>query len=210
MELAQRKISRRGLIGTAGAMTAAAALGGWTQLAGADGVCPPTVPGSVLGQTGTVNGTAPASVDAMFDVDPPVFQRQCYSILSNFQGVADRYRQNQVKANEIWLLINQIAAVPDHSQSATFSTGTYTVGTTSNDPDGTLRGVAATFTIYNKSCGYTQKTASSGTVTFTVVTDDLVQASYDLVFNKSDRVRGSYSAPRCVLCGPRPARTCLK
>ena len=42
------------------------------------------------------------------------------------------------------------------------------------------------------------------------VTDTLAEASYDLLFGGS-RVQGSFSAPTCTLCAPRPtARTCLR
>ena len=55
-----------------------------------------------------------------------------------------------------------------------------------------------------------QQEATGGTVIYTVVTNTLMAASYNLLFSKS-RVQGSFSAPTYVLCAPRPtARTCIK
>ena len=46
-------------------------------------------------------------------------------------------------------------------------------------------------------------------VTYTTVTDTLVEGSYDLQFRSSE-VQGTFSAPLCLLCAPRPtSRTCL-
>jgi hypothetical protein len=43
-----------------------------------------------------------------------------------------------------------------------------------------------------------------------MVTDTLVEGAYDLLFGKS-RVQGTFSAPTCVLCAPRPtSRTCVR
>jgi hypothetical protein len=54
-----------------------------------------------------------------------------------------------------------------------------------------------------------ERGATGGIITHTSVTDTLVEGSYDLQFRR-DRVQGSFSAPMCLLCTPRPtARACL-
>jgi hypothetical protein len=69
------------------------------------------------------------------------------------------------------------------------------VGTTG--PDGTLRTADATFQPFGRNCSEGgQQDATGGTVTYTTVTDTLVQGSYDLLFGKS-RVQGDFSAPTC-------------
>jgi len=78
-------------------------------------------------------------------------------------------------------------------------------------PDGTLRTADASFHPFGRNCAEGgQQEATGGTVTYTIVTDTLVEGAYDLLFGKS-RVQGSFSAPTCMLCAPRPAaRTCVK
>jgi len=70
--------------------------------------------------------------------------------------------------------------------------------------------VAATYQPHGPSCSQGgQRKATGGTITYTTVTDTLVEGSYDLQFRR-DRVQGSFSAPMCLLCSPRPtSRTCL-
>jgi hypothetical protein len=69
----------------------------------------------------------------------------------------------------------------------------------------------ATFQPFGRNCAEGgQQEATGGAVIYTVVTDTLMAASYDLLFAKS-RVLGSFSAPTYLLCAPRlPARTCIK
>jgi hypothetical protein len=138
------------------------------------------------------------------------WQHQLYSTLSNKPGVCARYRQNQAVANEKWLIVIQTAYRSDQ-QPAPFTAGTYQVGVGSTGPDGTLRTVDATFQPFGRNCAEGgQQEASGGTVTYTTVTETLVEGSYDLLFGRS-RVQGSFSAPVCLLCAPRPAsRTCIK
>jgi hypothetical protein len=57
---------------------------------------------------------------------------------------------------------------------------------------------------------FSPRPAIGGTVTYTTVTDTLVEGSYYLQF-RSSIVQGGFSAPMCLECGPRPtARTCLE
>jgi hypothetical protein len=54
------------------------------------------------------------------------------------------------------------------------------------DTTGTLRTVDATFQPFGRNCAEGgQQEATGGTVTYTVVADTLVTASYDLLFGKS-------------------------
>ena len=173
--------------------------------------CPEPTPGTVTDPRGSVGKTSLTDlVDAYSQVTGVGWQHQLYSTLSNKPGVCARYRQNQAVANEKWLIVIQTAYRSD-MQPAPFMSGTYRIGVGTTGPDGTLRTADATFQPFGRNCAEGgQQEATGGTVTYTVVTDTLVQGSYDLLFGRS-RVTGSFSAPTCVLCGPRPtSRTCLQ
>jgi hypothetical protein len=173
--------------------------------------CSDPTPGSVTNPRGWV-GQAPLTdlVDAYSQVDGVDWQHQLYSVLTNKPDACAHYRQNQVVADEKWLLVVQIAYRSDR-QPAPFATGTYQIGVGVTDPAGTFRGVAANYQPHGSSCSEGgQRSASGGTVTYTTVTDTLVEGSYDLQF-RSSTVQGTFSAPMCLLCAPRPtSRTCLK
>ena len=173
--------------------------------------CPEPTPGTVTDPRGSVGKTPLTDlVDAYSQVTGVGWQHQLYSTLSNKPGVCARYRQNQAVANEKWLIVIQTAYRSD-MQPAPFMSGTYRIGVGTTGPDGTLRTADATFQPFGRNCAEGgQQEATGGTVTYTTVTDALVQGSYDLLFGKS-RVQGTFSAPTCVLCGPRPtSRTCLQ
>jgi hypothetical protein len=179
--------------------------------AGSSVPCPEPTAGSVSSPRGSIGKTPLTDlVDAYSQVTGVDWQHQLYSTLSNKQGVCTRYRQNQAVANEKWLIVIQTAYRSD-MQPAPFMTGTYGIGVGTTGPDGTLRTADASFHPFGRNCAEGgQQEATGGTVTYTVVTDTLVQGSYDLLFGKS-RVQGSFSAPTCMLCAPRPAaRTCLR
>ena len=173
--------------------------------------CPEPTPGSVTDPRGSVGKTPLTDlVDAYSQVTGVDWQHQLYSTLSNKPGVCARYRQNQVLANEKWLLVIQTAYRADR-QPAPFAAGTYGIGVGATDPDGTLRTVDASFQPFGRNCsaGGLQE-ATGGTVTYAAVSETAVTASYDLLFGRS-RVQGSFSAPMCTLCAPRPtSRTCLR
>jgi hypothetical protein len=172
--------------------------------------CPDPTPGSVSNPVGSVAGTPLIDlVDAYSQVDGVDWQHQLYSVLTNQPGACAHYRQNQTVADEQWLIVVQIAYRADQ-QPAPFATGAYQIGVGVTDPDGTLRTVAATYQPHGPSCSQGgQRDATGGTITYTTVTDTLVEGSYDLQFRR-DRVQGSFSAPMCLLCSPRPtSRTCL-
>jgi hypothetical protein len=173
--------------------------------------CPDPIPGTVTSQSGSV-GRIPINdlVDAYSQVDGVGWQHQLYSVLTNKPDACAHYRQNQVVADEEWLIVVQIAYRSDR-QPAPFATGTYQVGVGITDPAGTLRTAAATYQPHGPSCSEGgQRSATGGTVTYTTVTDTLVEGSYDLQFHSS-AVQGAFSAPMCLLCAPRPtSRTCLR
>ena len=172
--------------------------------------CPDPTPGSVSNQVGLVSGTPLTDlVDAFSQVDGVDWQHQLFSVLTNEPGACAHYRQNQAVPYEHWLVVVQIAYRADR-QPAPFATGTYQIGVGTTDPGGTLRTVAATYQPHGANCSQGgQRDATGGTVTYTTVTDTLVEGSYDLQFRR-DRVQGTFSAPMCVLCSPRPtSRTCL-
>jgi hypothetical protein len=173
--------------------------------------CAEPTPGRVTDPRGSVGKTALTDlVDAYSQITGVDWQHQLYSTLSNKPGVCARYRQNQVVAGEKWLVVIQTAYRSD-MQPAPFAPGTYRIGVGTTGPDGTLRTADATFQPFGRNCSEGgQQEATGGTVTYTTVTDTLVEGAYDLLFGRS-RVSGSFSAPTCTLCAPRPtSRTCLR
>ncbi|HEY2957768.1 MAG TPA: hypothetical protein VGM21_06105 [Actinomycetota bacterium] len=173
--------------------------------------CPEPTPGLVVNPSGSVGQAALTDlVDAYSQVDGVDWQHQLFSVLTNRPDACTHFRQNQVVADEQWLIVSQIAYRSDR-QPAPFATGTYQIGAAVTDADGTLRLVAATYQPHGPSCSDRgQRGATGGTVTYAIVTDSLVEGSYDLQF-RSDRVQGGFSAPMCTLCAPRPtSRTCLE
>jgi hypothetical protein len=196
-------------------LSAAAGRGADTATSLADAIesvpCSDPTPGSVTNPRGGISRTPLTDlVDAYSQVDGVDWQHQLYSVLSNRPDACAHYRQNQVVADERWLVVVQIAYRSDR-QPAPFATGTYQIGVGVTDPDRTLRSVAATYQPHGSSCSEgSQRPATGGTVTYTTVTDTLIEGSYDLQF-RSSTVQGTFSAPMCLLCSPRPtSRTCLK
>jgi hypothetical protein len=173
--------------------------------------CSDPTPGSVTNPRGWVGQTPLTDlVDAYSQVDGVDWQHQLASVLTNKPNACAHCRQNQVVAYEQWLIVVQIAYRSDR-QPAPIATGTYPIGVGVTDRDGTLRTAVATYQPHGSSCSEGgQRSATGGTVTYTTVTDTLVEGSYDLQF-RSSAVQGAFSAPVCLLCAPRPAsRTCLK
>jgi hypothetical protein len=173
--------------------------------------CPEPTPGSVASPSGSIGRTPLTDlVDAYSDVSGVDWQHQLFSVLTSEPAACAHYRQNQVVAEEQWLILVQIAYRSDR-QPAPFATGTYQIGVGVTDSDGTLRAVAATYQPHGPSCSEGgQRPATGGTLTYTTVTDTLVEGSYNLEFHGGG-VQGSFSAPTCVLCAPRPTwRTCLE
>jgi hypothetical protein len=173
--------------------------------------CSDPTPGSVSNPRGEVGQTPLTDlVDAYSQVDGVDWQHQLFSVLTNKPDACAHYRQNQVMADETWLIVVQIAYRSDR-QPAPFATGTYEIGAPVTDRVGTLRTVSATYQPFGSNCSEGgQRSSTGGTVTYTTVTDTLVEGSYDLQFRRS-MVNGAFSAPMCLLCAPRPtSRTCLK
>lgn len=173
--------------------------------------CPAPTAGSVTNETGSIKRASLTDlVDAYSGVSGVDWQHQLFSNLSSKPEACSRYRNNEVVANEKWLILVQTAYRED-MQPAPFATGTYHVGVGTTDETGTLRTANATYAPKGRSCGSGGEVdASSGSITYTTVTDTLVEGTYDLWFG-SDRVTGTFSAPHCTLCAPRPStQTCLK
>ena len=141
-------------------------------------------------------------VDAYSQVSGVDWQHQLYSTLSNRPGVCARYRQNQVLANEKWLLVIQTAYRADQ-QPAPFATGTYGIGVGTTGPDGTLRTADATFQPFGRNCSAGgQQEATGGTVTYTVVTDTLVRQLRPAV--RQEPGHGQLLGPDVHPSAPRP------
>jgi hypothetical protein len=172
--------------------------------------CPDPTLGSVTNQGGSVGG-APLTdlVDAYSQVNGVDWQHQLYSVLSNKPDACARYRRSQVLPYERWLLIVQTVWRSDR-QPASFATGSYEIGVTAAGADGTPRIVTAVYKPHGPQCAErAEQEAANGTVTYTTVTNTTVEGSYDLEF-RSGRVQGSFTAPMCLLCAPRPTSpSCL-
>ena len=172
--------------------------------------CPDPTPGTVTNQSGSVGGTPLTDlVDAYSQVHGLDWQHQLYSVLTNNPNACAHYRQYQVLPYERWLLIVQTAWRSDR-QPAPFATGSYQIGVTAAGADGTLRIVTAVYKPHGPQCAErAEQEAANGTVTYTTVTDTTVEGSYDLEF-RSGRVQGTFTAPMCLLCAPRPtSQSCL-
>jgi hypothetical protein len=172
--------------------------------------CPDPTPGTVTNQSGSVDG-APLTdlVDAYSQVQGVNWQHQLYSVLTNNPNACAHYRQYQVLPYERWLLIVQTAWRSDQ-QPAPFATGNYQIGAVATGTDGTLRIVTAVYKPHGPRCAErAEQEARNGTVTYASVSDTTVEGTYDLEF-RSGRVQGSFTAPMCLLCAPRPTSpTCL-
>jgi hypothetical protein len=196
-------------------LTAALGRGAGTAVPLADSIgsvpCSDPIPGSVTSPRGEISRIPLTDfIDAYSQVEGVDWQHQLYSVLSNRPDACAHFRQNQVVADERWLIVVQIAYRSD-MQPAPFATGAYPIGVRVTDQDGTLRSVAATYAPHGSSCSEGgQRSATGGTVIYSTVTETLVEGSYDLQF-RSSTVQGTFSAPMCLLCAPRPtSRTCLK
>lgn len=172
--------------------------------------CAAPTPGSVTGETGSIRRVPLTDlVDAYSGVSGVNWQHQLFSNLSNKPEACTHFRNNEAVANEKWLILSQTAYRADMTD-APFAAGTYYLGVGTTDETGTLRTADATYSPKGKSCGGTEIDASSGSITYTTVNDTLVEGTYDLWFG-SDHVTGTFSAPHCTLCAPRPStQTCLK
>lgn len=135
-------------------LSAAAGRGAQTTAltAGLSVPCLDPIPGSVTDPSGSVGRTPLTDlVDAYSQVSGVDWQHQLYSVLTNKPDACAHYRQNQVVADEKWLLVVQIAYRSDQ-QPAPFTTGTYQIGVGVTDPEGTLRTVAASYQPHGPSC----------------------------------------------------------
>ncbi|HEV2755605.1 MAG TPA: hypothetical protein VG318_07495 [Actinomycetota bacterium] len=173
--------------------------------------CPVPIAGSVTGETGSIKKNPVTDlVDAYSGVSGVNWQHQLFSNLTSKPQACSHYRNNQVVANEKWLILTQTAYRADMTD-APFATGTYYIGVGTTDELGTLRTADAMFAPKGRSCASGgEVNASSGSITYMTVTDTLVEGTYDLWFGP-DHVTGTFSAPHCTLCAPRPnTQTCLK
>lgn len=172
-------------------------------------VCPTPVPGTVTLQSGPV-----PFVDAMAHKDGAAYQWQYLVLLSDKPGACAHYAANQVVASEAWLFLTLIgsrdpqdlAACPNPLVPVTF-TIPVTAGTAVHQ-DGNLYSCAPLWVEHSGNCHATQHDPTGGTVTYTLVADQLVEGSYDVAFGATS-FAGTFSAPACDLvgCPPRPGRS---
>ena len=139
---------RRQFLAGLAALPLSAAAGhthGSTVIAGPSAPCPDPTLGRVTNPRGSIGKTPLTDLaDAYSQVAGVDWQHQLFCTLTNKTGACARYRQNQVVANEKWLLVIQTAYRSD-MQPAPFAPGTYQIGLGATDPEGTLRTVDSTY-----------------------------------------------------------------
>jgi hypothetical protein len=173
--------------------------------------CAAPTPGAVTAQSGFLTSLVDA---AGLGKQGAVFQWQYGVVCSDKAGACAHYRANQIVENEQWLIVTLIGSRdPQDFQPCPYPTTpvTLTVGQATNDGAGNLYTTSAAYKPHNGSCRGTQQDATAGTVTYTLVSDVAVEASYDLTF-PAGTVQGTFVAPVCDMagCPPRPTKsTCV-
>lgn len=169
--------------------------------------CPSVIAGSVVNQSGSVNGWSSAYIDACGDrqgvVETPGAnsQFQYPIILSDVAGVGTRYQQNKIVKGEHWLLLGLAAGRFDSNPLPFPAPGTKNIGVSWDDGFGNHYEWVVTYVAKSsKNCNASEETATSGTITLTNMNTALVEGSYDLYFG-SDHVTGTFSAPRAAIAG---------
>ena len=172
--------------------------------------CLDPIPGTVTAQSGPVT-----FVDAMAHKDGAAYQWQYLVLLSDKAGACAHYRTAQIVQGERWLLLTLIGS-RDPMDFATCPNPvtpiTFDIPVTSANAihqDGNLYSCAPHWAPHGSNCKEQGGgDGTGGTVTYTLVTDTLVEGSYDLQVGATS-FAGSFVAPVCDLtgCPPRPART---
>lgn len=179
-------------------------------------VCPDPVPG-----TATATGLL-TPVDAFSNKSGASFQWQWLNLVTDKSGACAHYRANQVVQGETWLLVTLVGyhcvpgspAVPDNGNLSPTPTPptplTVAVGTPVEAPagSGNAYSLAPHHAPHAANCHEQGGSdATAGQATFTLVTDALVEATFDLTF-AAGQASGTFSAPVCDLagCPPRPPK----
>jgi len=202
---------------------------------GAEAVtCPTVVPGTVTGQSGSVNGSTPTFVDGWGDRQGADFNWQYPVVLSDkpadpegqYGSAGVRQQQNQAVKGELYLLlglavgkVGSMDPIPPES----YPVGTAVpINTNVEHPAGS--GIfwrwAVTFVKRStNNCNQSETTASGGTVTLTALTDLEAAGAYSVTFPKGGSLAATgFVAPRAGSagslgvdgCPTRPAsQTCL-
>lgn len=187
--------------------------------------CVDPTPGTVTDPTGSVGGVSASDlVDCFAKHDPEGYevQWQYWVELSNFAGVGARFRANQTKKNEHWLVLIFIGgheSDPTNTNPVPHIPGTFTIGTPTYTEGGpgqipnTVYTVSVNFIWHSATCkqSSTNTTGWAGTVTLTRADEDALEGSYDLT-RGTDHLTGTFAAPRLPMdgCPPRPSRvTCV-
>lgn len=220
--------SRRTFL-TAAAATGAAALLAQEATAVA---CPVVLPGSVTGQSGTVNGSTPVFVDGWGDRQGAEFNWQYPIALSDkganppaYGSAGVRQQNNQAVKGELYLLLALVvgkAGAFDPIPPESYPVGV-AVPVRQNYEHPAGSGIfwqwAPTFVKRSaKNCNQQETAATGGTVTLTSLTDLEAAGSYTLTFGGAGSLAASFVAPRAGSAGSlgvdgcpvRPAtQTCL-
>lgn len=172
--------------------------------------CPDPTPGTISNQSGPTS-----FVDAMAHKDGAAYQWQYLVLLSDKAGACTHYRANQIVQSEKWLLLTLIGSrdpmdlqpCPNPTTPITFTIPVTTANAIHQD--GNLYTCAPHYAPHGTNCKESGGgDGTGGTVTYTLVTDQLVEGSYDLNVGVS-HFTGTFSAPVCDLtgCPPRPSRS---
>jgi hypothetical protein len=166
--------------------------------------CPVVLPGTVTGQSGSVNGWTAAYVDAFGDRQGADFNWQYPVVCSDKAPAGDHYQANQAVKGEHYLLLALVAgrtdfqacpfpAAPDsgHAPAATWDDGA------GNSYQWQVTFVARS----TKNCNQSQSTATAGAVILTSISALEVAGSYDVSFGTSGSLQGTFVAPRAAVAG---------
>lgn len=176
--------------------------------------CPTPTAGTVTGQAGLTG-----LVDAYGQKQGAAFQWQYWAALSTKTGACAHYRANQTVTNEKWLLVTLLGsrdpmdngtcplpAVPADPGYLEVPFGPNGSPDAWHDTAGNMYLGRATYAVHSSNCRQTANDLTgAGWVRYTALTDTLMEGSYSLPF-AAGVFTGSFSAPYCVLCDPRPAK----
>jgi hypothetical protein len=194
--------------------------------------CPVVVPGTVTGQSGSVNGATPTFVDGWGDRQGADFNWQYPVVLSDkganppaYGSAGVRQQQNQAVKGELYLLLALVVGKvgsTDPIPPESYPVGTaMAVNTNVEHPAGSgifWRWTPTFVKRSTKNCNQSETTASGGTVTLASITDLEAAGSYDLSFGAGGLAALSFVAPRAGVngslgvsgCPTRPtSQTCL-
>jgi len=198
-------------------MTAAAGAAALLAQEASAVACPVVLPGSVAGQSGSINGATPTFVDGWGDRQGAEFNWQYPVVLSDkgadpegqYGSAGVRQQQNQAVKGELYLLLGLVTGKVGSTEPIapeTYPTGTaMAINTNVEHPAGSgifWRWTPTFVKRSTKNCNQSETGATGGTVTLTSITDLEVAGGYDLTFPSGGSLAATgFVAPRAGSAG---------